>query len=242
MAPCPSQKNVSTHFKTKDVSQKKVSTHLVFICNSAEQLARGPSYVLLDQKHITSQQTFTSLPALVPVQSPPFLSTQLDIYGSIKIVTELKTFGDKTQTTQLSQRVEELSITIRSAKAASISACKNHISQHIKSVDYTKFAILLHMEIWISIKSKDSCLLAWFLPVHAHISCAVGPSFPLQHSICPPVFDLPSVRLLHESRLYLLFTERTVSRYTSASTGDTSKACWHLFQPVLSHSNSILQL
>lgn len=224
---------------------KKVSTHLVFICNSAEQLARGASYVLLDQKHITPQQSFTSLPSLFPVQSPPSRPTQLDIYGNIKIVKELKTtFGDKTQSTQLSQRVEEFSKTIRSAKAASIPAYKNHISQHITSVDYTKFAILLHFEIWISINSKDSCLLAWFLPVHTHISCAVGLSFPLRHSICPfiQVFDLPSVRLLHERRLYLLFIERTLSRYTAASTGDTSKTCWHLFQPVLSHSNSILQL
>ena len=122
---------------------------------------------------------------------------------------------------------------------------KNHISQHIKSVDYTKLAIPLHFGIWISINSKDTCLLAWFLPVHSHISCAVGPSFSLQNSICPfiQVFDLPSVKLLHERRLYILvFIERTLSRDTTANTGDISKACWCLFQAVLSHPNSILQL
>lgn len=55
---------------------KKLSTHLVFICNSAEEpLAKGASYILLDQKHVTAQQTLTSLPF-----PPP---TQLDIYGNI---------------------------------------------------------------------------------------------------------------------------------------------------------------
>lgn len=120
---------------------------------------------------------------------------------------------------------------------------KIFISQHIKLVDYSKLAIPLHFEIWTSINSKDTCLLACFLPAHSSVSCTVGP-FSLQNSICPfiQVFDLPSVRLLDERRLFvLLFTERTLSRDTAANTGDISKACWCLFQSVLSHPNSTLQ-
>lgn len=64
------------HISKQKTCAKKVSTHLVFICNSAEEpLAKGASYVLLDQKHITPQRTFTFLPILPP--------TQLDIYGNI---------------------------------------------------------------------------------------------------------------------------------------------------------------
>lgn len=120
---------------------------------------------------------------------------------------------------------------------------KNHISQHIKSVEYTKWAVSLPFQIWISINSKDTAWLPCFSQFIPTSLVLWDPPFLSRTPSGPSCRSLICHLLLHERRLcMLLFTERTLNRNTAANAGDASRAFWSFFQPMLSHPNYILQL
>lgn len=144
--------------------------------------------------------------------------------------------------TALTKRIKEFSVSNQICQRSFLfMPAKNCISKHINHLTIAKQPFHCALKSGVPL-TKRTLAFSQFIPTPLVLCDA---RFPSRIPSVPfiQVFDFPSVRLLLERTLYmLLFIEKTLSSDTAANTGHISKACWFLFQPVLPHPNSILQL